>query len=336
MSSLESILDQQGIDTALAEVISIIAATTIAIADKLRCGGLGEALGSSRSENVQGEIQKNLDIIANSLMLDALGAHPLIRALASEEEAHPIVATRGAPYLVAFDPLDGSSNVDINAPVGTIFTIFHARDDVQDQNDAQFFQSGKDQLCAGYALYGPYTTLLLTTGRGVLEFTLDLKNRKFILSRPEILIPHGTREFSANMANLFYWSQSFQYYIASLIEKNSESMPFNMRWQGAMVSDVHKVLTRGGFFAYPSDCRASNKHGKLRLLYEALPMAMLVENAGGCAYSESDRILDMTPISLHQRTPVFLGDEKLVTECFHSFTTKNIFHGTTGTSIKTV
>jgi len=334
MSSLESILDQQGIDAPLVEVIGVIATTTIAIADKLRCGGLGESLGSSRNKNVQGEIQKNLDIIANNLMLDALGAHPLIRALASEEEAHTIVATAGAPYLVAFDPLDGSSNIDINAPVGTIFTILYARDEVPDQSDAQFFQSGRDQLCAGYVLYGPYTTLLLSTRREVSEFTLDLKQRKFILSKPKIMIPHGTREFSANMANIFYWSQSFQYYIASLIEKSSESVPFNMRWQGAMVSDVHKVLTRGGFFAYPSDCRPANKHGKLRLLYEALPMAMLVENAGGCAYSETDRILDMTPISLHQRTPVFLGDEKLVTECFHSFTTRNILDGTTVASIK--
>lgn len=320
MKALVSALEQEAVSPALINLIAAIVATTRTIAEQVSYGALGETLGATVAENVQGEVQKKLDVIANNLLIDALVAQGSVRAIASEEEEHTIVGVQGTPYLVAFDPLDGSNNIDINAQIGTIFTIFAARDDVPDASDEQFFQQGNQQLCAGYVLYGPYTTLVLTAGKVAHEFTLNPQSGEFILSNSPLVLPAGNREFSANMANLHYWSQAFQDYVHTLIAPKPSSERFNMRWQGAMVGDMHRVLTRGGIFIYPSDNRNPAQPAKLRLLYEAFPMALLTEAAGGQAYSESALILATKAENLHQRVPVILGDKDLVEECFLSIT----------------
>lgn len=316
MSSFLSNLQQDINEPHLASLVCAILDITAVIAERVSHGALGDTLGATSQENVQGEVQKNLDVIANDLLVSTLLSHSAVRAVASEEEQHTVAGTAGAPYIVAFDPLDGSNNIDINAQIGTIFTILKARDDVPDASDEQFFQTGSQQVCAGYVLYGPYTTLVITTGKTVHEATLDRTADEFILSKSPVVLPAGVREFSANMANLFYWSPKMHEYMISLIQPASASERFNMRWQGAMVGDVHRVLTRGGAFIYPSDSKDPAQPAKLRLLYEAFPMAMLVVAAGGCGYSEAQPLLEMTPTSLHQRTPVFLGDKKLVEDCF--------------------
>lgn len=318
MNSLESSLMQEQVPADLIQLISCIVATSRTIAEQVGHGALGETLGATESENVQGEVQKKLDVLANDLLIAALRAQGSVRALASEEEPHTIVATAGAPYLVAFDPLDGSSNIDINAQIGTIFTIFKARDDVPDQSDEQFFQRGSAQLCAGYVLYGPYTTLVLSAGKTAQEFTLNKITGEFISSKPNMQLTGTSREFSINMANLGYWSPSLQDYLMGLIAPKPAEQRFNMRWQGAMVGDVHRILTRGGIFIYPSDTRDAQQPAKLRLLYEAFPMALLIEAAGGSAYCGAERILAESLESLHQRTPVILGDKNWVAECVHA------------------
>lgn len=315
MKAVISTLEQDEVPRALANLVLAIVATTCTIANRVSHGALGETLGATTAENVQGEVQKKLDVIANNLIIEAIVAQGSVRAMASEEEEHTIVGVRGAPYLVAFDPLDGSNNIDVNAQIGTIFTIFSARNDVPPESEEQFFQQGTQQLCAGYVLYGPYTTLMLTTGTATHEFTLDPKDDEFKLTRSPVILPAGNREFAANMANLNYWSSTLQSYIQQLIAPKTASERFNMRWQGAMVGDVHRVLTRGGVFMYPSDTRNASQPAKLRLLYEAFPMAFLAETAGGSAFNESTPILSQTLNNLHERVPVILGDEKLVSEC---------------------
>lgn len=321
MISLNDLLAQENAPHALIDLVTCIANCCCHIAEQVSHGALGETLGATDAENVQGEVQKKLDVIANDLLMAALGAQSSVRAIASEEEVTARLANPGAPYLVAFDPLDGSSNIDVNGQIGTIFTIFNARNDVPDHSDEQFFQTGSAQCCAGYVLYGPYTTMMITMGRAVHEFTLNKQTGDFFASRIVVNFQSGTREFSANMANLFYWPSSFQDHITSLTSPQPANTRFNMRWQGAMVGDVHRILTRGGLFIYPADSRDPRQPAKLRLLYEAFPMAFLIEAAGGCAYTEQGRILAASLNDLHQRTPVILGDKKFATECFTVFST---------------
>lgn len=321
MTLFRTLLAQENAAPELIDLVAVILSTCCHIAEQVGHGALGEMLGATEAENVQGEVQKKLDVIANDLLIEALIAQGSVRAIASEEEEHARLACPGAPYLVAFDPLDGSSNIDVNGQIGTIFTIFNARDDVPDHSDEQFFQTGSDQLCAGYVLYGPYTTLVISTGAVVHEFTLNKISGEFISSKKDMVFHQGAREFSANMANLFYWPKPFQSYITTLIEPQPAATRFNMRWQGAMVGDVHRILTRGGVFIYPSDSRDPKQPAKLRLLYEAFPMALLVEAAGGYGYTETGRILATSLTQLHQRTPVILGDKNWVDNCFAALST---------------
>ncbi|MFC3115080.1 class 1 fructose-bisphosphatase [Cellvibrio fontiphilus] len=316
MTLLNEVLTQDNTPQALIDVVACIANCCCQIAEQVGHGALGETLGATEAENVQGEVQKKLDIIANDLLVAALVAQGSVRTIASEEEEHARVATHGAPYIVAFDPLDGSSNIDVNGQIGTIFTVFNARDDVPDHSEEQFFQAGSKQICAGYVLYGPYTTLVISTGTAVHEFTLNKMRGEFYASKLAMVFHAGMREFSANMANLFYWPKKFQNHILGMIAPQSASTRFTMRWQGAMVGDVHRILTRGGLFIYPGDSRDIKQPAKLRLLYEAFPMALLIEAAGGCAYTEQGRILAASLNELHQRTPVILGDKTFVSECF--------------------
>ncbi|MDR3322756.1 MAG: class 1 fructose-bisphosphatase, partial [Zoogloeaceae bacterium] len=229
----------------------------------------------------------------------------------------PAACPRGE-YLLLFDPLDGSSNIDINAPVGTIFSVLKCPDDADLSSEtvaeAAFLQAGVRQVAAGYAIYGPNTQLLLTVGDGVDAFTLDRESGVFVLTQEKIRIPAETQEFAINMSNQRHWETPVQAYVAELLQGKSgpRGKDFNMRWVAAMVADVHRIMTRGGIFMYPMDAKMRDKGGKLRLMYEANPMAWLVEQAGGAASTGRERILDLAPQKLHQRVPVLLGSKNEV------------------------
>ncbi|MDE2129987.1 MAG: class 1 fructose-bisphosphatase [Betaproteobacteria bacterium] len=280
-------------------------------------GASSGILGSAGSENVQGEVQKQLDVIANDVLLEAneWGGH--LAAMASEEleQIYPVPHRypRGE-YLLLFDPLDGSSNIEVNVTIGTIFSVLHLADGVRDVGAEHFLQAGRDQVAAGYCTYGPQTTLVLTLGHGVAVFTLDSEQGSFVLTQEGLRIPESTREFSINMSNMRHWAPPVQRYVDECLQGRNgpRGKDFNMRWVGSMVADVHRILMRGGVFLYPWDRREPDRAGKLRLLYEANPMAMLVEQAGGMATAGTERILDIQPQNLHQRAAVMLGSREEV------------------------
>jgi len=282
-------------------------------------GALVGVLGAASSENVQGEVQKKMDIITNDIFIESLQDNGHVAALASEEMESiyelPADKQRG-PYLVTFDPLDGSSNMDVNVSVGTIFSITHAPTDTHSSNTTDFLTSGNQQVAAGYCLYGPSTLLVLTTGHGVNVFTLDKECGEFILTQQQVTIPEEGDEYAINMSNQRFWETPVQRYIdeCNQGETGVRAKHFNMRWVASMVAEVHRILTRGGIFLYPSDekLRQSGKEGKLRLLYEASPMSFIVEQASGMATTGRQRILDVPAESLHQRVPVVLGSKQEV------------------------
>lgn len=317
MKELLNVLRSDEVDTDLIHVIETLVDISKEIAFRVRQGALAGVLGSSQEENVQGETQKHLDIISNQLMKDLLLACAPVAALASEEEDSVVAANAAGKYVVAFDPLDGSSNIDINGQIGTIFSIYRALDSVPHHSELQFNQKGSQQVCAGYVLYGPSTLLVITTGTGTRCFTLDSRQGDFLLTADNIQIAKDTQEFAINMSNSRFWNEAMKSYINDLVlgETGPRAKRFNMRWNAAMVGDVHRVLTRGGIFLYPSDSRNAKQPAKLRLLYEANPMAMLIENAGGKACSETQRILDIQPQQLHERVAVILGSANEVSEC---------------------
>lgn len=309
MKLLANQLSDDQVEQELAALLSEIAKTCIQISNKVRLGALAGILGSAEQENVQGETQKKLDVIANDLIKDALAPLPQVRAIASEEEDNTVVANAKGAYVVAFDPLDGSSNIDINGQIGTIFTVYPARDDVDDASDLQFAQPGRAQVAAGYVLYRPSTQLALTTGGPSRLYTLVPEDQQFQLTEAALSIAPLCNEFSINMSNVRHWSPAMQAYIQELQAGSAgpREKDFNMRWNGAMVGDVHRVLMRGGIFLYPANTQSKVHGGKLRLLYEANPMALLIEKAGGKAITDTTNILDIEPSELHQRVPVVLG-----------------------------
>ncbi len=275
-------------------------------------GALGGAQGLTESVNVQGETQMKLDIISNDIFIrtSEYGGH--LAGMVSEELEEPYQIPAEYPlgkYLLVFDPLDGSSNLDINAPVGSIFSILKAPDDSQPPVPADFMQPGSQQLCAGYAIYGATTMLVLTLGRGVHGFTLDRGFGEFILTHPNMTIPDETREFAINASNERFWEPPVKRYVVECLEGHGgiRGKDFNMRWIASLVAEVHRILVRGGLFMYPKDTKLPSKPGRLRLLYEANPMAMLVEQAGGGASWGRGRILELVPSELHQRVPLILG-----------------------------
>lgn len=314
---LTPVLRNDGVNSGLLWLIHTLLDATKEIARAVNQGALAGVLGSTLNENVQGETQKKLDIIANQILKDALLSNEQVRAIASEEEDDVVAGTETGNYVVAFDPLDGSSNIDVNGQIGTIFTIYPARNDVATNSALQFQQCGTQQVCAGYVLYGASTLLAITTGGPTHCFTLDSASQQFLLTNPALNIPQDTQEFSVNMANQRFWNSAFKRYIADLIEGEvgARNKRFNMRWNASMVGDMHRVLIRGGIFIYPSDSRDAKQPAKLRLLYEANPIAMLVENAGGKAFNESQRILDIAPTALHQRVAVIVGSANEVDTC---------------------
>ncbi|NBT92263.1 MAG: class 1 fructose-bisphosphatase [Betaproteobacteria bacterium] len=297
-------------------LLEVVARACKGISHSVNKGALGEVLGSAGSENVQGEVQKKLDIIANEVLIEAneWGGH--LAAMASEEMDTIYQVPNRYPrgeYLLLFDPLDGSSNIDVNVSIGTIFSVLVKPEGPQ-VSEQDFLQAGRQQAAAGYCVYGPQTTLVLTVGHGVAMFTLDREQGSFVLTQEDVQIPADTKEFAINMSNMRHWDAPTRRYIDECLQgsEGPRGKDFNMRWIASMVADVHRILTRGGVFLYPWDKREPGKPGKLRLMYEANPMAWLVEQAGGAATNGHQRILDIAPEQLHQRVSVVLGSKNEV------------------------
>jgi len=288
-----------------------------AIANAVNKGALVGVLGSAEKENVQGETQKKLDVISNVMMIknNEWGGH--LAGMASEEMDDVYSIPDGYPvgkYLLVFDPLDGSSNIDVNISVGTIFSILRCPDGVIRPTAKDFLQPGTRQVCAGYALYGPATMLVMTTGHGVNGFTLDRNVGEFILTHTNMRISESTREFAINASNERFWEPPVKRYIDECLagKDGPRKENFNMRWVASMVAEVHRILTRGGIFLYPKDTKDPKKEGRLRLMYEANPMSFIVEQAGGVSSTGRERIMDIKPHDLHQRVPVILGSRQEV------------------------
>lgn len=314
MKRLVPVLKQDGVNTTLIMLIRTILAASKEIAFRVSQGELAGVLGSTLDENIQGEVQKKLDVVSNQLLKDMLLDDDSVRAIASEEEDDVVGGHEEGEYIVAFDPLDGSSNIDINGQIGTIFTIYQARDDVAFDSPEQFAQKGSEQVCAGYVLYGASTLLVMTTGGPTRCYTLDLTHGGYLLTQERFNTPASSKEFSVNMANYRYWDDTTQKYFDDVLYGNEHYAGASIRYNAAMVGDVHRVMSRGGVFLYPADSRTGHENGKIRLLYEANPLAMLIENAGGRATSQGESILQLQPQSLHQRVPVALGSSALVDE----------------------
>jgi fructose-1,6-bisphosphatase I len=298
-------------------LIEVVARACKTISHAVGKGALGDVLGAAGSENVQGEIQKKLDIISNEILLQAneWGGH--LAAMASEEmeTIHPIPNRYPkGEYMLLFDPLDGSSNIDVNVTIGTIFSVLKAPEGMKEPTEQDFLQPGTKQVAAGYAVYGPQTVLVLTTGNGVNCFTLDREMGSWVMTQRGIRIPEDTAEYAINASNSRHWFPPVKRYVSELEagKTGPRGKNFNMRWIASMVADVHRILNRGGIFMYPADARDPDKPGKLRLMYEANPMSMLVEQAGGVATDGKTRILDIQPHTLHQRVAVFLGSKNEV------------------------
>lgn len=309
----------------LGQLIEVVARACKRISVAIGKGALGGVLGEAGTGNIQGEAQKKLDVISNEILLEANAWGGHLAACASEEMEYlqpiPDAYPKGG-YLLLFDPLDGSSNIDVDVSVGTIFSVLERPknhgDDVQPE---EFLQPGSAQVAAGYVVYGPSTLLVLTIGHGTHVFTLDREVGSFTLTRRDVAIPEETSEFAVNMSNQRHWESPMQRYIGDLLagKEGPRERDFNMRWVASMVADVHRILTRGGFFSYPIDAKIKAKGlaGKLRLMYEANPMAFIVEQAGGAASNGRQRMLDVQPERLHQRVPVFLGSKTEVATVVH-------------------
>jgi fructose-1,6-bisphosphatase I len=295
--------------TALFSILSDVADACKKIAVAIEEGAVAGNMGTLGSENVQGEVQKALDVITNDIFIEACQKSGYVAGMASEELVDVIDVIdehkKNGNYLLLFDPLDGSSNVNVNISVGTIFSILKSSNNKPDLAD--YLQVGSMQICAGYALYGTSTMFVLTTGNGVNGFTLDVKSNEFLLTHPNMQIAKETQEFAINMSNYRFWREPVQRYIDECLqgEEGDRKKDFNMRWVASMVAEVHRILVRGGVFMYPTD--AKSRSGKLRLMYEANPMSFIVEQAGGASTTGSQRILEIQPSGIHQRVPVMMG-----------------------------
>ncbi len=285
------------------------------ISDLVNKGDLVGMLGSADSENVQGETQKKLDVVTNEVFIEALTQNGHIAGLVSEEmdDIYPLPnPSRRGRYLLLCDPLDGSSNIDVNVSVGTIFSIVRAPEGKEKPSTEDFLQHGTEQVAAGYCLYGPSTILVLAVkGQGVQMFTLNRDFGEFILTRKDVQIPEETKEFAINVSNQRHWEEPVRRYIDECLQgkEGPRGKDFNMRWVASMVAEVHRILCRGGIFMYPLDAKikAKGQSGRLRLMYEANPMSLIVEQAGGAATTGRQRILELDPSEIHERAPVVLG-----------------------------
>jgi len=316
-------MHSQSTDAALMLLIEDIATACRMIADRVRHGAFAGVLGAAETENVQGETQKELDVISDEIFQQVVGGNPHLAALVSEEvdevnwrKSEP----KAGDFVVYYDPLDGSSNLDVNLSVGTIFSIVQLDADIAPEPEAVQIK-GTQQIAAGYAIYGPSTGLVITVGQGVDGFTHHPGSGEFLLTQPEMAIPPKTQEFAINASRYDMWEPPVRQYIDDCLRgvDGPRDKKFNMRWCASMVADVHRILTRGGVFLYPKDSGNAAQGGKLRLMYEANPMAMLVEQAGGAASTGLGRIVEVAPTGHHQRVSVILGsrDEVAVIEGYH-------------------
>ncbi len=296
-------------------LIEVVARACKSISNAINKGALAGVLGGAGTDNIQGEAQKKLDVIANDVLIEANEWGGYLAAMASEEMEEPQQIPNRFPkgeYLLVYDPLDGSSNIDVNVSVGTIFSVLRCPEHIKDPDEKSFLQPGSRQVAAGFAVYGPSTILVLTVGNGAVGFTLDRESGSWILTQPKIEIPADTQEFAINMSNMRNWTPPVKRYIDEcLAGKNGpRGKDFNMRWVASMVADVYRILSRGGVFMYPADAKYAE--GRLRLLYEANPMSLIVEQAGGAAINGPQRLLDVQPVKLHQRQGVILGSKNEV------------------------
>lgn len=314
MTTLAQYLNTHATTPALNDVITTVTEVGKTISQLLRKGALADILGEAGNQNVQGEDQKKLDVLANDLLLNALAQNSHCAGVASEELDDATPANPDGSLLVLFDPLDGSSNIDINMAVGTIFSILPYQRQGQVSENSDFLQAGNQQLAAGYLLYGTSTVLALTITDHVVMFSLDPDTNDYVLIEENVTIDADTSEYAINASNYRYWRAPMQQYIDELIAGKTgvRGRDFNTRWVAAMVGDVHRILCRGGLFTYPFDTKYANKAGKLRLMYEANPMSLLIERAGGGATDAVNRILDIAPTDIHQRVPVVLGSKNEV------------------------
>lgn len=307
----------QGARKDIANIISNIAVSCIKIAKIVQNAPLKGQIGASKAINVQGEIQQDLDIITNDLMVKSLLNEPFVSAMVSEEIDNIIQNPnkhKEAKLAVCFDPLDGSSNIDTNGTIGTIFSLLELKDIQENIAEKQVLSASDNQKAAGYFLYGPACLFMLSVGQGVALFALDEKSQQFLLVKSDIIIPEQSNEFAINMSYQHFWDKAIKTYIADCLDGESgvRKKRFNMRWAGSMVMDVHRIFMHGGIFIYPALNKKGSENGKLRFLYEANPMAMLVENAQGMAISNPMLIRDIKATDLHQRSPVVLGSKQEV------------------------
>jgi fructose-1,6-bisphosphatase I len=292
----------------IAAAVGAVADVCRRIAQLIGAGALAGALGATRADHGGGDLQKELDVIANDMIIQELGSTP-VAAVASEELDDVILLVPGAPLLVAVDPLDGSSNIDTNVSIGTIFSILPAPQAGSPISVSSFLQPGVHQLAAGYALYGPQTAFVITLGDGTHIFTLDRAGGQFHLTGQQVRVPSRTREFAINASNHRHWDEPIRIYVDDCLKgtEGPRGEDFNMRWIASMVAEAHRVLARGGIYMYPGDLRDGYQHGRLRLIYEANPIAWLIEQAGGRASTGMERILEIKPEAIHQRVPLLFG-----------------------------
>ncbi|WP_448565486.1 class 1 fructose-bisphosphatase [Thalassotalea ganghwensis] len=317
MQRLAPALRADDVPLDLISLIKTILAATKEISFRVSQAQLGGLLGSTLDENIQGEVQKKLDVVANELFKDILLESGFVKAISSEEEETSVAGEDNGKYIVSFDPLDGSSNIDINSLIGTIFSIHKAKPELAADDPEHFKQPGHAQVCAGYVLYGPSTMLVMTTGKGTHFYVLDRTHGGYLLVERNVQVPKDTQEFAINMSNQRFWHPPMQNYINDLVagDTGPRGKNFNMRWIAAMVGDIHRVLTRGGIFTYPADTKNPEKPYKLRLMYEANPMSFLIEQAGGKAVTSEGRIMEIEPNDIHQRVEVIMGSENEVNAC---------------------
>jgi fructose-1,6-bisphosphatase I len=307
---------EHGLDPELRLLLETVARACKTISHAVGKGALGGVLGGAGTTNVQGEAQKKLDVLSNEILVEANTWGGYLAGMASEEMEGPMgipVAYPRGKYLLLFDPLDGSSNIDVNVSIGTIFSVLPCPPG-KEADERSFLQPGTRQVCAGYTVYGPQTLLVLSVGHGVQVFTLDRDTGSFLLTQENVRIPDDTKEFAINMSNVRHWEPPVRRYVDEMLAGRTgpRRKDFNMRWVASMVADVHRIMSRGGIFMYPRDAREPDKPGKLRLMYEGNPMAFLVEQAGGAATDGHRRILEVEPMKLHQRVAVFLGSRNEV------------------------
>jgi fructose-1,6-bisphosphatase I len=298
---------------AVAGTIAALARATAEISALIAQGPLAGDLAAARVDKGGGDAQKELDVITDQLVQRHLAGAP-VAALASEEADLPVAMTAGAPLIVAIDPLDGSSNIDTNTSIGTIFSILPAPEGIDPASAEAFLQPGRAQLAAGYAIYGPNTSLVLSVGQGTAMFVLDPATKHYVLVNERIEVPPDAREFAINMSNYRHWDEPIRLYIDDLLkgQDGPRDADFNMRWLASMVAEAHRILIRGGVYLYPSDARKGYTSGRLRLIYEGNPIALLMEQGGGAATNGTEPILDLTPTSLHQRVPLVFGSREKV------------------------